>query len=161
MYASWDGNLFFAPTNATNLTMVTGGSQLTQMTWTDKPVLLTDDRMGFIYYYPKTMDTLGISRIRLANRVDLPKGSRLIGLRPIKTKSGSLMVAIDATGKNYWLYNCAIKNQGNKMFWAKDSKNATSALQNPDMRLIVTGGLASNCKPVTMNSMNMTMVASM
>ncbi len=161
MYSSWDGNLFVAPANATNLTMVTGGSQLTQMTWNDKPVLLTDDRMRFIHYYPKTMDTLGISRIRLANWVHLPKSSRLIGLTPIKTKAGSLMVAIDATGKNYWLYSCAIQNQGNKMFLAKDSKNATQVLQNPDMRFIVTGGQASNCRPVAMNSVNLTMVATM
>lgn len=156
MYASWDGNLFVAPANATNLTMVTGGSQLTQMTWNNKPVMLTDDRMRFIHYYPKSMDTVGISRIRLANWVDLPKTSRLIGLTPIKTKR---WFAIDATGKNYWLYSCAIKNQGNKLFLAKDSKNATQALKSADMRFIVTGGLASNCHPVAFNSMNMTAVA--
>jgi hypothetical protein len=149
MYPMWNGNIFVAAANATNLTMLTGDTTLMSLTTSHGEVMYGDSQERVLHYFPDTMSSMGVSRLRLATWANLPKTSRLITLAPITVNKITMLMAIDAAGKSYWLFNCAIQGQVNKMFIVNNASTAAATLQGKNAQWTVTGGVASNCVPVS------------
>jgi hypothetical protein len=129
--------------------MLTGNTSLMSLSTPKGQVMYGDSNERVFHYFPSTMNSMGVSRLRLATWANLPKTSRIITLTPITVKNKSMVMAVDAQGKSFWLFACAIQGQVNKIFIVNDYKTAAATLQGKNAEFTVTGGQASNCKPVS------------
>ncbi|KAK4124723.1 hypothetical protein N657DRAFT_670636 [Parathielavia appendiculata] len=158
-----NGNLFLAPLDTTEeLSLLTNNTVLNAMTLpsnADVPYLVNSDSADrLLHYFPDEVALVGASRLRLAAWDHLPLGSHLINLVPIMpADEGSatepVLVAIDGAGEGDYLFPvmCAIGGQLNKVFLVKDtSEAALKALEDEDLKFVLTGGQASQCGPLAL-----------
>ncbi|EMD00364.1 hypothetical protein BAUCODRAFT_28714 [Baudoinia panamericana UAMH 10762] len=150
MHPHYNGNLFLAQQGqASNLTLVTGDTQMMVMSPSDQLNIVYGDSAGRImHYYPDTLASLGVSRLRLATWDNLPHGSRIVTLAPVVINGTEFLTGVDAQGQQSWLMCCGIDDQPNRMFLASDWQAAPAILQSPGMQYIVTGGVATDCIPL-------------
>jgi hypothetical protein len=154
MYPHWNGNIVVGPANATNMTMITANSHFMSINSNGSNIIWGDVNERVLHYFPATMTKIGVSRMRLAGWMDLPKGSLALTLAPVKdSKSGvTMLVAIDARGAHFWMYTCSVVDQGNKVFLVNDNTAGPKTLMQKNSQWIVTGGLATNCVPIAMHN---------
>ncbi|KAF2148003.1 hypothetical protein K461DRAFT_316433 [Myriangium duriaei CBS 260.36] len=118
--------------------------------------ILTDAAERWLHYYPDTMKTYGVSRIRVAAWGSIPKTANLISLSQIAGTSGAaLLLAIDTLGNYFYPVVCTYSDQSNKVFLAKDI-NQRSTLVQPSLRYIITGGNVTQCDPLALQSAGLT-----
>lgn len=110
----------------------------------------TSDRL--LHYYPESMASLGVSRLRLATLSELPKGAKLVSLVEVEVKdnAGKMLVAITANSELFFPMLCSIQGQLNKIFLAKDVNTSPAVLETEDAKFTLTGGLASDCVPLAL-----------
>jgi hypothetical protein len=120
-----------------------------------KDIVVGDSGHRVLHYYPDTMTTFGVSRIRLgAIEFSLPQTSNAITLVPIKYNGGTkpIYVATDTLGNTYFLAWCGFADSGAKVFLVKDPRNLDTLRNNHDLRWTVLGGVPGECNLVGLTS---------
>jgi hypothetical protein len=148
LLAGQDGNLWLGNAGQTY------DPRLTKFGFS-KDIVVSDSGHRVLHYYPDTMTTFGVSRIRLgAIEFSLPQTSNAITLVPIKYNGGTkpIYVATDTLGNTYFLAWCGFADSGAKAFLVKDPRNLDTLRNNHDLRWTVLGGVPGECNLVGLTS---------
>ncbi|KAF2151809.1 hypothetical protein K461DRAFT_321968 [Myriangium duriaei CBS 260.36] len=118
--------------------------------------VLADTSNRLLVYYPTTMTSLGVSRLRLVDITTVPKTSNLLTLTEVGTKNGtSFLLGVDTNGGYYYPVVCLYSDLSNKVFLVKNPGDASS-LADSKFRYTVTGGVVSECTILAMSSDGLT-----
>ncbi|THZ71333.1 hypothetical protein D6C85_05357 [Aureobasidium pullulans] len=144
--AAEDGNFYMVGN--------TGGASPGTKFYSEDSVAFKDESERMFHYYPNTMSTYGVSRLRAAQVLDTPLGAQLVTLVPVSTPDGvTAYVAADTDGHNYLLAWCtAPRWQGSKVFLVSDYEKGLETLLSGDVQWIVTGNNVTECDPLVLTS---------
>ncbi|KAL2029254.1 hypothetical protein VTO58DRAFT_108446 [Aureobasidium pullulans] len=144
--AAEDGNFYMVGN--------TGGASPGTKFYSEDSVAFKDESERMFHYYPNTMSTYGVSRLRAAQVLDTPLGAQLVTLVPVSTPDGvTAYVAADTDGHNYLLAWCtAPRWQGSKVFLVSDYEKGLQTLLSGDVQWIVTGNNVTECDPLVLTS---------
>ncbi|THW85565.1 hypothetical protein D6D15_07973 [Aureobasidium pullulans] len=144
--AAEDGNFYMVGN--------TGGASPGTKFYSEDSVAFKDESERMFHYYPNTMTTYGVSRLRAAQVLDTPLGAQLVTLVPVSTPDGvTAYVAADTDGHNYLLAWCtAPRWQGSKVFLVSDYEKGLETLLSGDVQWIVTGNNVTECDPLVLTS---------
>lgn len=152
--AAPDGNLKVTDIGATG-----GGLNFPMVSGT----ISQDDQDRTLFYYPTMMKSQGVSRIRLADETQIPKGSQLISLVPIDqgdgSKSGTYIASDGTETGNFILIACTYvdpKGDGTgppaKIFLAQDGPKGVVKLKDPAVQTTITGAAIQDCSAMPYTS---------
>ncbi|THZ36887.1 hypothetical protein D6C86_10214 [Aureobasidium pullulans] len=132
----------------------TGGASPGTKFYSEDSVAFKDESERMFHYYPNTMSTYGVSRLRATQVLDTPLGAQLVTLVPVSTPDGvTAYVAADTDGHNYLLAWCtAPRWQGSKVFLVSDYEKGLETLLSGDVQWIVTGNNVTECDPLVLTS---------
>ncbi|EPS45117.1 hypothetical protein H072_909 [Dactylellina haptotyla CBS 200.50] len=111
----------------------------------------------FFHYYTQTMESYGISRIRLHNTSHVPETASMVMLVPLATPdhpSGAKSLLVAATPKSvvYYIAACNLKDQYTKLFLFKKYPDGLKKLKALEMQNVVTGGEVQDCVMVALTT---------
>ncbi|EON62040.1 hypothetical protein W97_01259 [Coniosporium apollinis CBS 100218] len=103
-----------------------------------------------LHGYNDTLNSYGVSRIRLSRPSIMPNGSIPVTLVPMASPDGgpSIVVAMDTSANVYYLITCTMANSYAKVFLAKSMVDGPLALMDPGLMPTVTGGEITSCRVV-------------
>ncbi|TIA78266.1 hypothetical protein D6C76_04152 [Aureobasidium pullulans] len=144
--AAEDGNFYMVGN--------TGSASPGTKFYSEDSIAFKDESERMFHYYPNTMSTYGVSRLRAAQVLDTPLGAQLVTLVPVSTPDGvTAYVAADTDGHNYLLAWCtAPRWQGSKVFLVSDYEKGLETLLSGDVQWIVTGNNVTECDPLVLTS---------
>ncbi|KAM0417011.1 hypothetical protein ACHAPT_012977 [Fusarium lateritium] len=113
--------------------------------------VVSDGADRWMYYYPETMEKLGVSRFRVDDTDELPEKAAFVAMEPIEFSEGGLFnndyayLAVDWNENIFYPITCAFKEGYAKMFLAKDIEKGIEMLKDPCLMHTVTGGEVIDC----------------
>lgn len=128
------------------------------MFYSSGSVIVQDESKRTFHYYPDTMSTYGVSRIRVADLADTPLTSQLVTLVPVSVSTGDSLASVvytaaDTLGNTFFLAWCnAADWLGAKVFLVKDYGDSISTLASSEVQWIVTGDEVTMCDPLLLTS---------
>lgn len=118
-------------------------------------IAVLTDQLDFMWYYPATIATDGVSRFRTGPGDKIPVGSKMVTLIPINAIDASepdtpqvgTYSAVDGDGNVFYPVVCSYVNPNikTKVFLVKDVKDGVAKLKSKDVLSTVTGSLIKDC----------------
>ncbi|PWN99746.1 hypothetical protein FA09DRAFT_328530 [Tilletiopsis washingtonensis] len=111
-------------------------------------IVAQDDQGNIFVYWPATMKSLGVSRIRIVDPDFVPKGAQLVTLAPLAVpgQSSGVYQAVDTLGGNFFPIVCTyVDGSASKVFLAADPEKGVAALKSQSNQAAITGGVVQDC----------------
>jgi hypothetical protein len=127
-------------------------------------ILVADGAQRLLHYYSNTMNTTGVSRLRVADKESVPEGSVIVVFAAFRANntgpSGNstddgYYIAVDTDLNVYYPVLCTYTDGSlSKMFVVTDPVAGLTVLQSADVEFSITGGAVGACYviPILMGS---------
>lgn len=124
-----------------------------EMWSSQQDVLVHDGARRFAHYYTNTMDTLGVSRVRVDDDSHIVEGGQLIAWVPYETEPDNdgddyLYLGVDPNDNIFFPVVCLYDTGLTRLFLTKDPEEGSKTLTDPALANTVTGGNVQKCSPL-------------
>ncbi|KAG9664803.1 hypothetical protein KCU95_g3970, partial [Aureobasidium melanogenum] len=103
-----------------------------------------DSNQRFLHYFPESMSTYGVSRLRVAAWGSIPIGANIISFSQVAAGNTSVILSIDTEQNYFWPIACTYNGGGNKVFLVNQTQNMDFVM-DPSLQSTITGGVISEC----------------
>lgn len=114
-------------------------------------VTMSDESGDFFWYYPDVMSRYGVSRVRMGNYYQIPRGADVVTLLPVnvdgsESTRGVYVASTLLGGDTFLTMACNYRDgQPTKIFLATSEAQGKAMLESSDLRYTVTGGIVESC----------------
>ncbi|KAK7051042.1 hypothetical protein VNI00_005154 [Paramarasmius palmivorus] len=158
--SSMDGSLEVKWNNNGNLYVIPAGNELdnSNLFLVEDEIIygdsFSDDNPRYLHAYVDTLQSLGVSRLRLASVDQMPLTSVYVMFNRYQVTDASnqpvdvLLATTTSTDSEAYYYPIVCiygDKQYSKLFLATDPENGPKVLQDPQYQATLTGGLVSSC----------------
>ena len=123
----------------------------TEMWSSHLDTLVSDGSQRLMHYYSHTMDTVGVSRLRLEDSGEIPNKAVIVVWIPYATEPDAdgddyLYLAADPDDNIFYPMVCVYKDTNvAKLFLAKDPEKGAEMLKSAEVQSTVTGAPVQDC----------------